>query len=114
MNYSPQLNLSWNEFEKCVSDTFKELLEEKDFTDVTLVSDDLFQIKAHKVILSSCSSVLKKMLQATPQQNPVIFLTNIPYKEMKCLIQFMYLGQTEINEDDLNIFMNAAAKLDIR
>ena len=114
MNYSEQLNLSWNEFEKCASNTFKELLEETDFADVTLVSDDLFQIKAHKVVLSACSSVLKKILQVTPKQNPVIFLGGIPYKEMKCLIQFMYLGQTEINEDDLNIFMNAAAKLDIR
>ena len=114
MNYPEQLNLSWNEFEKCASNTFKELLEETDFVDVTLVSDDLFQLKAHKVILSSCSSVLKKILQVNPQQHPIIYLAGIPYKEMKGLINFMYLGQTEINEEDLNIFMDAAAILDIR
>ena len=114
MSYSQQFSLSWNDFEKCASNAFKELLEETDFADVTLVSDDLFQLKAHKVILSSSSSVLKKILQVSPQQHPIIFLAGIPYKEMKSLINFMYLGQTEINEDDLNIFMNAAAKLDIR
>merc|ERR1711963_519184 len=114
MSYSQQFSLSWNEFEKCASNTFKELLEETDFADVTLVSDDLFQIKAHKVILAACSSVLKKILQENPQKHPIIFLAGIPYKEMKGLINFMYLGQTEINEDDLNMFMNASARLDIK
>eukprot|EP00092_Neocalanus_flemingeri_P093501 GFUD01118846.1.p1 GENE.GFUD01118846.1~~GFUD01118846.1.p1 ORF type:complete len:232 (-),score=64.25 GFUD01118846.1:83-778(-) len=108
------LNLTWNEFEKGASNTFKELLGETDFVDVTLVSDDLKQIKAHKVILSACSSIFKKMLQQNPQQQPIIYLTGVAYKEMQSMVNFMYLGQTEVDQDDLNHFMEVAAKFDVK
>ena len=112
--YSEKFNLSWNEFDNCASNTFKELLGETDFVDVTLVSDDLKQIKAHKVILGACSSKLKKMLQQNPQQHLIIYLTGVAYKEMQSLVNFMYLGQTEVDQDDLNLFMEVAAKFDVK
>jgi hypothetical protein len=112
--YPEKFNLSWNDFDKGASNTFKELLGETDFVDVTLVSDDLKQIKAHKVILSACSSIFRKMLQQNPQQQPIIYLTGVAYKEMESMIHFMYLGQTEVNQDDLNHFMEVAAKFDIK
>ena len=114
MSYSEKFNLSWNEFDNCTSNTFKELLGETDFVDVTLVSDDLQQIKAHKVILSASSSVLKKMLQQNPQQHPIIYLSGIDYKEMCSMISFIYLGQTEVEQDSLNLFMEVAAKFDVK
>ena len=79
--YSEKFNLSWNEFENCASNTFKELLGEAAFVDVTLVSYDLQNIKAHKVILSACSSILKKIQQQNPQDHPIIYLTGVAYKE---------------------------------
>ena len=110
---SETYNLSWNEFIKCASNTFKELHCETEFADVTLVSDDLKQIKAHKVILSACSSILKKILQQKPQQHPIIYLTGVGYKEMQSMVNFMYLGQTEVEQVDLNHFLEVAAKFDV-
>ena len=112
--YSEKFNLSWNEFDNCASNTFKELLGETDFVDVTLVSDDLKQIKAHKVILSACSPKLKKMLQQNPQQHPIIYLSGVAYNEMQSMINFMYLGQTEVEQDNLNLFMEVAARFDVK
>eukprot|EP00092_Neocalanus_flemingeri_P016310 GFUD01017655.1.p1 GENE.GFUD01017655.1~~GFUD01017655.1.p1 ORF type:complete len:300 (+),score=87.50 GFUD01017655.1:37-936(+) len=112
--YSDMFNLSWIEFDNVASNTFKQLLGEADFVDVTLVSDDLKQIKAHKVILSACSSIFKKMLQQNPQQQPIIYLTGVAYKEMQSMVNFMYLGQTEVEQDDLNHFMEVAAKFDVK
>ena len=112
--FTEKFNLSWNDFDKGAGNTFKELLGQTDFVDVTLVSDDLQQIKAHKVILSACSSIFKKMLQQKPQQQPIIYLTGVAYKEMQSLVNFMYLGQTEVDQDDLNLFMEVAARFDVK
>ena len=46
-------NLNWAEFTSYTSKTFKDLLHNQDFADVTLVCDDDEAIKAHKVILRS-------------------------------------------------------------
>eukprot|EP00092_Neocalanus_flemingeri_P038580 GFUD01042009.1.p1 GENE.GFUD01042009.1~~GFUD01042009.1.p1 ORF type:complete len:241 (-),score=48.30 GFUD01042009.1:69-791(-) len=112
---SPEVfNLSWNDFEKCTVNSFKDLLEEDHFVDVTLVSEDDKQIKAHKVVLSACSPVLKHILVRNPHQHPLIYLTGVKYQELKSLMNFMYLGQAEVGQEDLNVFMSAAEKFQIK
>ena len=49
-------NLQWDEFQNNSGNTLKNLLADKNYTDVTLACDDDKQIKAHQVILSSYSS----------------------------------------------------------
>merc|ERR1712179_63577 len=107
-------SLNWNQFEKSTSQTFKELLGQLDFADVTLVSDDLEQIQAHKVILSSCSSKLKYILKQSPKKEPIIYMTGVSYNEMTAMINFMYLGETEIEHDDLAHFLEIAENFDIQ
>ena len=111
---SEKLNLSWRDFNYCTSNTFKNLFSETDFADVTLVSDDLQQIQAHKIILSASSPILKKILRRNPQQHPIIYLTGIAYTEMYSLINFIYLGRTQVNQGNLNLFMEAANKFDVQ
>ena len=52
---SKKFSLKWNDFKTTVSNSLGILREEKDFFDVTLVSDDERQIPAHKLVLSACS-----------------------------------------------------------
>ena len=52
----------------------KELLEEDDFKDVTLVSDDLHVVKAHKALLSKSSDVFRQMLMLKDDKDPIIFI----------------------------------------
>ena len=46
-----KFSLKWNDFQSTVSQSFGVLRKEKDFFDVTLVSDDEVQIPAHKLVL---------------------------------------------------------------
>ena len=108
-----KFSISWNEFGSTVINTFKNLFSDKHFTDVTLVSEDGKQVKAHKVVLSSCSPFFNKVLLLTPHQQPIIFLKGIKHSELLAIVQFIYLGQTDLAQDDLNQFMGAAADLQI-
>ena len=45
--------LRWNEFEDNIRHSFKALRHENRLLDVTLATDDGYQIQAHKVILSA-------------------------------------------------------------
>jgi DNA-directed RNA polymerase subunit M/transcription elongation factor TFIIS len=106
-------NLSWNGFESSTSCTFKDLLLDEDFNDVTLVCDDDKQIKAHKVILSSASDLLKRILKNNPHQHPLTYLNGIRYEELQSLIKFISLGQVEVKQDSLEIFMKAGKLFEI-
>ena len=51
--------LRWNDFEKNIISSFKDIKDDEDFLDVTIACDGN-QIKAHKVILSACSPFFRK------------------------------------------------------
>ena len=66
-----RFNLTWDQFEASVGNSFRDLLNDKDFADVTLVTEDDEQIKAHKVVLSTCSPVFKNILIKNHHQHPL-------------------------------------------
>merc|ERR1712129_385448 len=72
------MNLSWNEFHNSTIKTFRNLQKDQDFTDVTLACGSGSQIKAHKVILSSCSQFFKEILVQNPHQHPLLYLKGVP------------------------------------
>ena len=47
--------LHWKTFSEHLQSIFKDLYQEGRFADVTLVSNDQTQFKAHKIVLSACS-----------------------------------------------------------
>ena len=107
-------NLTWHSFETSAKECFKQLLSDANFVDVTLVTDDDKHIKAHKVILSASSSVLSQMISKNPHPHPMIFLIGTKYKNIRKLIDFIYLGQAEVFQDDLDSFMDLANQLKIK
>ena len=114
MMNTEKFNLTWNDFANCTSDSFKALLGQEDFVDVTLVSEDGEQIKAHKVVLSASSPILKNILIRNCHQHPLIFLAGVKYQELKALVDFMYLGQVEVFQEDLGVLMTAADILKVK
>jgi len=108
-----KFNLSWNEFGANAVNTKRNLVTDTNFTDVTLVSDDRTHIKAHKVILSSCSKFFKRILVESPHEHPLLFLRGIQHADLLALVKFIYLGVTEVAHDDLEQFMKAAEDLEI-
>ena len=57
-----KLNLGWENFSEHQLLFLKYLYQEGQYADVTLVSDDQTQFKAHKIVLSACSPVFKKIV----------------------------------------------------
>ena len=72
-----KFNLKWHTFSNHGQLLFKNLMETQEFSDVTLISDDQHLYRVHKVILSACSTVFRKILTNNPL-NSSIYLRDIP------------------------------------
>jgi hypothetical protein len=106
--------LAWNDFQVCTKGAFKELYTDQDFSDVTLVCEEDQQISAHKVILSACSQFFRRVLRNNPHSNPLIYLHGLKHADVQAIIQFIYQGQTEVEQDNIDNFMKAAKVLEIK
>jgi len=105
--------VQWNEFEKDISSAFRHIREDKDFFDITIACED-DQIEAHKVILSACSPFFKKVLRRNKHQHPLLYLKGVSYRDMEAVLNFMYHGEVNIAQDDLNSFLQVAEDLSVR
>jgi len=110
---SEKFCLRWNDFEANISGAFNELREEKDFFDVTLACDDQ-QIQAHKLILSACSPFFRNVLRRNPHQHPLLYLKGVKYRELLSIINFMYLGEVNVAQEELNLFLTVAEDLKVK
>ena len=105
--------VQWNEFEKDISSAFRHIREDRDFFDITIACED-DQIEAHKVILSACSPFFKNVLRRNKHQHPLIYLKGVSYRDMEAVLNFMYHGEVNIAQDDLNSFLQVAEDLRVK
>ena len=108
-----KLTLNSNYFESNAHNTFRQLWNDLDFTDVTLATADNQQIRAHKVILSSCSPFFRNILLNNPHQNPLLYLKGINHKELELLTQFIYQGQCQVRHEDIGAFLATGTDLEV-
>ena len=110
---SDKFCLRWNDFETNISSAFKELREDKDFFDVTLACDD-DQVQAHKVILAACSPFFKKVLRRNRHEHPLLYLKGVKYNELLAVLNFMYHGEVNVAQEELNSFLAVAEDLKVK
>jgi len=101
------------DFQSNISSAWKELQSDKDFCDVTLACDGK-QIQTHKFILASTSPVLRKILKLNVNQHPIVYLMGVKYQVMQNLLKFMYDGEVNIAEQDVDSFFEVAENLKVR
>ena len=65
-----KLGLTRGDFNLHSVETFKAMLQDNAFNDVTLVCEDQRQLKGHKVILSSGSQFFKEIFQKKSSSKP--------------------------------------------
>ena len=82
-----------------------------DFSDVTLVTGEDQHIEAHRTILSACSPFFKAMLSKNRHSHPMIYMRGLKAKDLEAAIDFMYTGEANIFQDDLDCFLNLAEEL---
>eukprot|EP00092_Neocalanus_flemingeri_P059406 GFUD01071002.1.p1 GENE.GFUD01071002.1~~GFUD01071002.1.p1 ORF type:complete len:346 (-),score=72.35 GFUD01071002.1:91-1128(-) len=110
---SEKFCLRWNDFESNISVAFRELRDDKDFFDVTLACDD-DQIQAHKVILSACSPFFRTILRRNRHEHPLLFLKGVKYVDLVSVLNFMYHGEVNVAQEELNSFLAVAEDLKVK
>ena len=107
-------NLNWHTYSDHLREMLHDMRKSNDLTDVTLICDDKRQFKAHKIVLSACSSVFKSIISDLPQNSSVIYLKGIQHQEMESILEFMYLGVATFYQERMNEFLNVAKNLEIK
>ena len=92
----------------------KRAWEVRDFSDVTLVSEDETLILAHKMVLSSSSSFFENILKKHSHPNPLIFVHGISGNLLSSMVAFMYNGQAEVSKEDLDKFLEMCSEFKIK
>ena len=111
---SEKLCLQWNDFKENVNSAFGKLRSNKEFTDVTLVCEDGHQMEAHKVILASSSPFFEKILLRSKHSHPLIYLRGFQSKDFASILDFLYFGEANVYQDDLDSFLAIAEEIKLK
>jgi len=115
MSATEKFCLRWNDFESNISVAFRELREEKDFFDVTLsVGPGHHHIQAHKLILSACSPFFRGVLKQNQHAHPLLYLKGVGFSELQAVLNFMYHGEVNVAQEELNTFLAVAEELQVK
>ena len=107
-------SLQWQNFQKYLNETFLQLRSDNDFCDVTLVSEDNEQIEAHKVVLSSCSPFFQQLLMKNRHSHPLLYMRSISPNMLFYILDFIYKGEVELMQDELDSFLKIAQELNLK
>ena len=111
---SEKFCLKWNDFNSNVAKSFKLLRNEQEFFDVTLVSDDHKKVQAHRVVLSACSSYFKSILRGNDESSKILLcLDQINSQELSNVLDYIYNGEVQILQDDINRFLDIAQRFQL-
>lgn len=108
-----QYNIGWNNFQEHIVKSTKELWDDEEYSDVTLVSDDMFPTSAHRFILKNASPIFKQLLKINQTERPLLFLKGVGHKELKSVLEFLYTGETSVETNRIEEFIKASVDLDI-
>jgi len=107
--------LKWNDFQGSISSSLGALRTTSDLLDVT-VQCGVESLQCHRLVLSACSDWFKAVFRALPAvtQHPVIVLWEATARDMALLLDFMYNGEVNVKQENLNSFLALAEKLSVR
>ena len=107
--------LKWNDFHTSLTSSFAEIRQENDLLDVTLICEGQ-AVQAHKLVLSASSGAFKSLFKLNLKSDgqPVIFLWDIKAQDLNLLLNFMYQGEVNVAQENLNSFLALAERLQVR
>ena len=108
-----KLCLQWNDFKNNTIDAIGRLREDNDFSDVTLACEDGQQMEAHKVILAVSSPFFQRLLKKNKHPHPLIYMRGIKSEDLMSIINFLYQGEANVCQDDLDRFLAIAEELQL-
>ena len=100
-----KLCVQWNGFKDNLTTSFGNLRQDKDFTDVTLASDDGDQVDAHKVVLVSSSPFFENLLRRNKHPRPLVYMRGASSEDLLAMVDFLYNGETKVFQGNLDTFL---------
>ncbi|KAG0721087.1 Protein tramtrack, alpha isoform [Chionoecetes opilio] len=107
------LALKWNNHQSIFYHIISGLRTKGNYTDVTLACDGKFY-PVHKLVLSTCSEYFSDIFDRTPCKNPVIVLKDIQCQDLEFLLDYMYIGEVNVRQNDLASLIKAAECLRVK
>ena len=113
MIMSEKFNLSWNDFQSNVLRSFSSLRRDTALCDVTLVTDDQKLVRAHKIVLSTCSEFFKTIFHNSlaNSNNLMLYLSDLSSHDLNTILDYIYLGEAQVFQEGLDKFLTNAQKL---
>jgi len=109
-----KLCLKWNDFQENAISAFGTLRHDKEFADVILACEDGQQVEAHKAILASSSPFFLNLLKRNKHPHPLIYMRGLKSEDLVAMIDFLYYGEANVFQENLNSFLAAAEELQLK
>lgn len=106
--------LRWNNHQSNLLGVFSQLLRDESLVDVTLACSEGHSIRAHKVVLSACSSYFQTLFVDHPSRHPIVILKDVRFAELRTLIEFMYKGEVNVEYCQLSALLKTAESLKVK
>ncbi|XP_065225255.1 protein tramtrack, alpha isoform isoform X1 [Planococcus citri] len=110
---SQRFCLRWNNHQSNLLSVFDQLLHDESFVDVTIAVEGQL-LRAHKMVLSACSPYFQALFVSHPDKHPIVILKDVPFADMRSLLDFMYRGEVSVDQDRLTAFLKVAESLRIK
>ena len=78
------------------------------------VCEEDHQVDAHRIILSACSPFFSKVLRRNKQPYPIIYMRGLKAKDLVAIVDFIYHGEANIHQEDLDGFLSLAEELQLK
>lgn len=88
-------------------------LLQANYTDATIAVEGKFY-PVHKLVMSTCSEYFSEIFERTPCKSPVVVLKDVRSQDMDALLDYMYLGEVNVNQNDLASLLKTAECLRIK
>ncbi|XP_055639485.1 uncharacterized protein LOC129777295 [Toxorhynchites rutilus septentrionalis] len=110
-----QYCLRWKYHHSNLQTMFSQLLDRGCFCDVTLACEGQ-TIRAHRVVLCACSTYFDQLLTncSSSEKDPIIIMRDARFEDIKCLIEFMYKGEINVEHGSLASLLKTAEELRIK
>ena len=109
-----KLCLQWNDFQESILSSFKDLRQDKDFTDVTLACEDGQQVEAHKIVLTSLSPFFKSIFSRNNHQRPIFYMRGVKLEQLLAILDFLYCGEANVYQEQFDSFLAIADELKLK
>ena len=109
-----EFKISWSSHLEHISSMLHTNYLSNSYTDVTLVCSDKIRYEAHRLVLSSCSYFFKDVITPNLDVKQIIYLKGIESIEMKSILQFMYYGETDFQQNRTYNFLQVAKELELK